>query len=92
MEEIALRHANNGELWETTFANTPLRSVLPEEANTTSSQIENYFENMVQEKLSDNKVTANLAVWCQTLQKYLFSKCDAEMPQKISLSESCQQW
>ena len=84
LEEIALRNANDGELWETTFASTPTRSVLPEEANTTSSHVEEYFEKVVQEKLCDNKVTGNLAVWCQTLQKDFFSKCGAEIPKKYS--------
>ena len=69
LEEIALRNANNGELWETTFAEHT-----SEERPTRRSQHnqqpdrELLRENGAGE-LSDNKVTVHLAVWCQTFAK-----------------------
>ena len=75
-----MRNANNGEIWKDTFDNIPVRSVLTTIGNTTSSAVEAYFGKMMGEEIDQNKPTKNLAIWCQTLQKYLFTRCGDELP------------
>ena len=78
-----MRNAKNGEIWKGTFDNIPVRSVLTTVGNTTSSAVEAYFGKMMGEEIDQNKPTKNLAIWCQTLQQYLFTRCGDEQPKNF---------
>ena len=80
MLEMQTRNANNGEAWKDTLDNISVRSVLTTIGNTTSSAVEAYFGKMMGEESDQNKPTTNLAIWCQTLQRYLFTRCGDELP------------
>ena len=80
MLEMQMRNANHGNISKEFADNIPVRSVLTTVGNTTSSAVEAYLGKMMGEEIDQNKPTKNLAIWCQTLQQYRFTRCGDEQP------------